>query len=423
MKKLIYTTLAMVMLSGCGKDKIDNENKTDVKDKGTVSFNLSTDGGFITFTKAEPVVSDFSVKIVDNSNTTIKSWTKFSEVTGVIELNSGEYAVEAASGVEQDAAYEAPYYYGRKSFVVNVQELTAVDVVCELANVKVTVAFSDKLKNTIDNPTVSITNGDAGTLIWNPSETRAGYFKTPSTGKLTVIVKGTRKDNGSAVTQAYHISSVAARQWHKINVGINTTGTAGLGLLVKSDLIELDSDINIPDGDDIIDNNGDNGKWDEEPTPDPDPTPDPTPDPEAKVPTIVGASLNGQPFDLANPVVLPENLTALDVVFTSEAAGGIQSLTLIVESVALKDMFDPTVEMDLANYTNESWAGVLQGVGILDASKPIKGQNTFTFSVGSLVPLLAGLDGGPGNDHKFKLKVKDANGEASAVLNVRVPNN
>lgn len=266
MKNIISITLLSAILLSCNSTK--NEQP---KGAGQLEFQIEKNNNHIVVASAQsstvaaPDINTFGIDIHDNAGTLIKSWAQYSEVPNMIDLEAGLYKITASNSNTQDAAFDAPYYLGQKNFVINVQQITSVELLCQIANVKATVVMSDSFKAFFNNPQVIVSNNDLGSLTWNDQETRDGYLKVPTLGNITVTASGTRKDNGENVSFAYQINNVAARQWHKINVNIKTSGSAGIGITIDNTLITTDLDISVPDSNEIIDNNGDTGTWDPQP--------------------------------------------------------------------------------------------------------------------------------------------------------------
>lgn len=154
--------IPMLLASCVGANDPYSPNNPDQGRMGTMSVTaLGREGDFILAdskgnTKADgaqvPDVETFRVAILDSKGQSVVhnnltgqdyQWESFAEVNGqLVTIPSGKYKLEAASlETEPLAAWETPYYYGVKDFTVKISELTKVDLVCKLANVKVTVDF------------------------------------------------------------------------------------------------------------------------------------------------------------------------------------------------------------------------------------------------------------------------------------------
>ncbi len=433
-----------------------DERGGDTERLGQMSVSsLGREGDFIVVdpqssTKADesvlPDVSTFRVAILDSKGENVVhnnltdedyQWETFAEVEGQqVTIPSGKYKLEAASLADEPlAAWDTPYYYGVEDFTVRISELTNVDLVCKLANIKVTVAFEQDFLDKVENPSVQVYTDytDPTTaqkvfadLIFGPQETRAGYFKVPADGKLYIKVTGTRKEDGQPLGngegQTQIIYDAAAMQWHKVTVGYQQTGSLSSSITVDYSTIDSEHTVEIPDGDGVIDGGSNNDNWEDEGGEGGD-----TEDLQ-----IVGANFNGSPFDISQQLtVSAAKANEIDVRF--DAPEGIDQLYVTIQSDALAtllpglglqngepfDIANPPAASEKPADIDESawWVNMFATpeIGILDPEEPIKGKTTHTFKVGGLMSLLGGV-ADPANNgpavHKFGLKMVDATGKS-----------
>lgn len=437
--KSVMIASSLALASCGGSDGPLDKPVVDPAAKGTFEIQMSAQNKYIITgagqTKTENndniEVKNFTVIVKNSQNEAIKAWSKFSEVEPVVTLEQGTYMLEAFStemvdeaGERLNAAWDMPYYYGSKEFLVMPQATAEVAVECKLANIKTSVNFSEIFLAEMENARVQITNNEenpeyAGALIWTPGETRDGFFRVPETTKsLMVIVSGTSKVTGTPTNIAITLNDVQARQWHKITIDLApSSGGARVTMTINNELVEEEHIIEVPDDNDIIGNGGDNGIWNPDGGEDPNPNPDPTPE----LPLIVGKNLNGNPFDLATAVkftVGDESAKTLDVLLSSTANGGIKNLFVTIESANPGLSFLINTPMDIANPAAEQWVTLFQEVGIIDPNNPILGKTEHLFSIGGLMSLLGGLSV-DGDEHRFIIRVVDANGESNATLTIQ----
>lgn len=429
-------------------------NNPDQGRMGTMSItSLGREGDFIVVdgsTKAGaaevPDVSTFRVAVLDNkgqgvvhNNLTNEdyAWATFAEVEGqLVTIPSGKYKLEAASLANEPlAAWETPYYYGVQDFTVRISELSNVDLVCKLANVKVTVDYDQEFLDKVDNPQVQVyfdytdpatARKVSADLIYAVGETRAGYFKVPADGKLYVKVTGIRKEDEKPIGsddspgQTKIISGVEAMQWHKVKVGYQQTGQISASVTVDYSTIDSEHMIEIPDGDGVIDGGPNNGNWDNEGGN----------EPGGGELSIAGANFNGSAFDITQQLTVSvADNNVIDVRF--DAPEGIDQLYVTIKSDALASLLPGLglangVPFDIANPPALSekpedvdegmwWVNMfaMSDIGILDPNVPIKGKTSHTFSVGGLMSLLGSV-ADPANNgpavHEFVLKMVDASG-------------
>ena len=95
-----------------------------------------------------------------------------------IELETGDYYVEAHSDNNLPAAFENPYYRGVSNvFTISSNIQQSVLVNCELANTIVTVSYSDNVVNSFSDYTTTVSSV-LDSLVFSRDEIRMGYFQT-----------------------------------------------------------------------------------------------------------------------------------------------------------------------------------------------------------------------------------------------------
>ncbi|MBQ1275642.1 MAG: DUF4493 domain-containing protein, partial [Flavobacteriales bacterium] len=92
---------------------------------------------------------------------------------------------------------------------------TSEEIICTLANIKVTVTYSDIIKQNFTTYDVVIDNGEDGIITFTKAdEGRAGYLKVPSSNPKTITWNLTMVNNqGDAYTATRTISGVSARDF------------------------------------------------------------------------------------------------------------------------------------------------------------------------------------------------------------------
>ena len=427
-----------LFLASCGKDPKMEHDLTGLA-QGKFSLRLGTMGSFEVITKAteDVAVEDFTVRVYGKTlKETVydSTWLRYADMPAIITIPAGAYTIEAFNG-EQKSGFNTPYYYGKKEFSVGIQELTDAQVTCMLACIKLSVEFTPLFLSNVTNPVCIIHQTEGVALEFDPAGNNGtGYIAAPTDSTLAVTIRGKYTEDGTEVDRTYFINSVGAKQWHKIKLSVNTSaGIENGGGMIKIDhsVDEKESTVLVPGSDDLIDNNGDSGSWDDEENPE-----EPEKPGEDEIPTITGSSFNGSPFSFDSPVIITDadqsNPITLDI--TLEASkGGIQHLYLSMSSTdkSLDDIFQNTMgategnPWDLANpeSLNATATMTLKNLGILKEDDPIKGKNNYVFSIGGFMSLLTSpVEGATETyyDHFFKIKVVDGNGhEVQKTLTVR----
>ena len=245
-----FMSIALVALStmvACHKDHVDYDgNGSDANDnigylnvaglqadilKDTENFESAS------ASRAEGVdINTFDVVITNAAGEPVASFKYGERPTDPIALEGGVYKINMSSAAMVGAAWESPVYAAEKEFVITRKQTTTVnDIVCKLANIKVSIAYSADIKDQLDPDYTKMTVAlEKSELEYAFAETRAGYFApvaAENTLKLTFNCryKGETKD----ITMTNEIKGVKAAQWRKINVVIQhaADGTATIGIV------------------------------------------------------------------------------------------------------------------------------------------------------------------------------------------------
>ena len=238
---------SLSMLVSCHMDDVNYvDNEDDAKNKigylnlgglqATVmedTENFDTPAG----TRAEGVdINNFDVVITNKAGATVKSFKYGERPAESIALEAGVYNIAMSSSAMEGAEWETPVYKGEKEVVITRKQTTTVtDLVCKLANIKVSVAYSADIAEQLD-PEYTKMTVELGTsaLEYAFAEKRAGYFE-PVAAENTLLLtfncryKGETKD----IIMTNEIKGVKAAQWRKINVVVQhaADGTATIGIV------------------------------------------------------------------------------------------------------------------------------------------------------------------------------------------------
>jgi hypothetical protein len=120
----------------------------------------------------------FKVTIFKADGSIAQVFENASDMPPVIELETGDYYVEAHSDNNLPAAFENPFYYGvTEVFTISSNAQESVLVSCELANTIVTVVYSANLMASFSSYSTTVSSLE-GSLVYLENESRLGYFKT-----------------------------------------------------------------------------------------------------------------------------------------------------------------------------------------------------------------------------------------------------
>lgn len=407
MKKIVLLlALTAFVWSGCTEKDVINETKNLTAKDGKVALKLSEEGSYKT--KADPTVSvdDFKVVIKNSEDQVLFTWEKYSLMPEVVSLKPGTYTIEAGTAVIKAAAFDYPIYKGTQQFTVEPSKISNVNVVCKLANMKVTFDYSDTFLNELEEYTIVISTPEGGFLTLGPQESRAAYF---TVAPLTIRVTGTRKIDGTEVSEVVTINSVAAQDHHIITFGAVEMGQGGFGIDIDYSTNDRNTTITVP-GDDLEEDG-----------------PNPPPIPEESAPKITGPGLLTPLVFTDTEAQSDDNPPVVDIQITT-GESGIAELYVDIESPYLTEQELANVglpkKFDLANLPTPELEAIMRDDLHLIGTEPVKGKTNFVVSIGTFVRLLPhDTANNTGMDHKFIITVKDGDGNVSNATLVlrRIP--
>ena len=240
MKKIfsIISVLALALAAvSCSNDTDELANK----EVGYLKLGIETNSTTMTRAGA-PTGYDakkLHVEVKDAQGTVVASTDDFENDTELngqqITLTPGQYTVIAHSSNwdGNGSGIDTPYYYGETTVTVKTKTLTTAKVTCTLANVKVTVNFSDEFKESFARATTTIESAVSGVssqTFTMGQEKGSAYFPV---GNLTAVLSVFNK-SGQGYSHMREITDVQARDHYIINYTVAAHGYQG-GVTVKVD--------------------------------------------------------------------------------------------------------------------------------------------------------------------------------------------
>ncbi len=228
---ILYSALALLSIS-CSQD----ENPGNLG-YGTLDLQVSTNREVIPTAHSTqdvtedfdlPDIGDFSLKLVSNTNSYSRTWERLSQFKPTAKIPVGSYTISAYYGSIDTEGFDAPYFFGENQVTVSDRESSPVDIVCSLANVKVTIEYTEAFKNYFSDWSTTIQSTGGQYIEFAKDETRAAYVK-PGQIKIQTYLK---KPNGSESTfEPATIPDALPRQYYKIKLDINNgSGDAQLSI-------------------------------------------------------------------------------------------------------------------------------------------------------------------------------------------------
>ena len=240
MKKIfsIFSVLALMLVAASCTSSMDELAQAEV---GYLKLGIETNGTTMTRASAPTGYNakKLHVEVQNAEGTVVKSTDDFENDTELngqqITLTPGQYKVIAhsANWDGNGSGIDTPYYYGETTVTVKTKTLTTAKVTCTLANVKVTVNFSDEFKESFARATSTIESAVSGVSSQSftmGQEKGSAYFPV---GNLTAVLSVFNK-SGLGYSHMKEITGVQARDHYIINYTVAAHGYQG-GVTVKVD--------------------------------------------------------------------------------------------------------------------------------------------------------------------------------------------
>lgn len=161
-----------------------------------------------------------------------------------LSLKQGEYTIEAVSyGWDGNAGVDRAYYTGKTTVTIEKGKTATANLVCSLANVKVTVAFEQAFLDKLGNGTIKVqVKSASGTLVdFAPKGTSVAYFPVSDLTVAYTVVSAAGKTN----SKKQKISEVSAKDHYILNFKNQATGTGNVTVTVDPTMNQYTYDFTI----------------------------------------------------------------------------------------------------------------------------------------------------------------------------------
>lgn len=189
-KNKIYLVLGLLLIvASC------NDNDNYLHDNyGYLKLNFSANDDLIsnvTKVDEDPI---FGVNILNEQNVIVRSTLNHKDFeTDPIKLERGTYYVKATNGDDVECGFDKPFYAGCDTIVIKSQVVETSNVVCTLANVKVSIVLDETVTTNFKECIVAVKNSDSNNgLIYSTIDNtidKNGFFKNTGTLKWSMFLK------------------------------------------------------------------------------------------------------------------------------------------------------------------------------------------------------------------------------------------
>ncbi len=377
----------------------NNVSRADVDDDGeNVGVSVSADDFPVIITG----VTDPSYSKEYESYAALKA-----ENEGKVELPVGEYTVTAHSDAELQPQMAAPYYEGTAPIKITAGVESSASVECTMKNMKIQLTYTANFLANFQSWDITITDGTNNLYFDETDKNPAAIYwlVADNQSKLSVEITAVNGDD-----ETVHES----RELTKPEGGNSANWTGGDALTIT-----MEESTPTPDNPSGIQGSGitinASVSFDEEETDVPVPVTPGDDDDNKDLPTVT--------FPQSTYTLPADASKNADAVITSTAEGGIQSVKVQIiggnddfAGIASGMGFDKGLELVGNTTLGPVISSIVQGLEM-----PQAGATSYTFPVGGFFNILQQMGVTTAEDgHVFYITVTDANGEASASLNVVV---
>ena len=163
------------------------------------------------------------------------------------EVPVGKYIVSASTGSNHQAAWDSPFYYGEDEVTVYAERDNQAEIICTLANVKVTVSFDERFAQYCTSYGVTVDNGAGEGLTFSNENGKLdaeGYFAVTGTLKWRLVLIN---NDGQSYVASGTIEDVEAQQHYPLTFTLSEivedeTGASVFKVMVDDSVNEKEFD-------------------------------------------------------------------------------------------------------------------------------------------------------------------------------------
>ncbi len=195
-----------------------------------------------------PDVADFSIKMYNLDTEQVQTWRTLEEFNTYSQeqgFDVGSYTLTAYYGNINDCGFYKPFFEGKTDINVLEGRETSVDVTAQLANVMLSVDYTDNFRNYFRDFSVTAHTDGHANVVFGRSETRAGFL-TP--GDVTLQLTMTNPSGKSVTITPAQFPAVARHHYHvTFDVNADPMGGTTLEIVFDDSLTSQNVTFNLSD--------------------------------------------------------------------------------------------------------------------------------------------------------------------------------
>lgn len=270
----------LLIMIGCGKDKINYDNSTSDDSNlecgylllpGVVSVDISSENfnessssraGEVTTEEASDNYLITITKRDDNTVVYNDTYGEFKSI-GELALLPASYNITVNSTLSVPTVDTQAHYAGSDSFTIVSKMTTTLDnLICTMSNIKVSVKYSEELldlfkedsENIEENFNVKVTLGDSAVNYSREESGTTYYFKAIEvsntielelTGMYNSAAQGAEPNYTMIEGWKQSISGVKAGQWRNISINIDSASEGSANFIVSIETLTHDEELDV----------------------------------------------------------------------------------------------------------------------------------------------------------------------------------
>lgn len=203
---------------------------------------MSSNGTTTQATAADITSADLSLTLTAVDGSLTRTWESISDFNAKEYFPLGTYTLAAWYGSAEVQGFDCPAYYGETTVTLDQEEPTPVAVTATLANAMLTVRYTERFMDYMDDwSAVAVSNGQEIDIARDQT---APLYLTP--GRIDIGVTYTKPGSGKTETVAVAEPMVEARHLYVLTVDLdNKAGKAALTVTLDSSFDRQTIDIEL----------------------------------------------------------------------------------------------------------------------------------------------------------------------------------
>ncbi|MDE6480345.1 MAG: DUF4493 domain-containing protein [Muribaculaceae bacterium] len=192
-----------------------------------------------------PDVANFAIEMRNLDTDMVQTWTSLEKFNDEEGFDVGSYTLTAFYGNPNECGFDKPYFKGEASLNVLEGRETEVEVTAQLANVMLSVDYTDAFKEYFRDYSVTAHTDGHANVVFGKSETRAGFL---TAGDVTLQVKLTNPSGKTVTLTPAQFPAVARHHYHvTFDVDADPVGGAALNVIFDDSLTKENVTISLSD--------------------------------------------------------------------------------------------------------------------------------------------------------------------------------